>query len=576
MKIVMKNLKTFAILFMSAAVLSSCGGLNKMVKEADQVSYKVTPEVLEMHGGEVDVTVDVNYPAKYFNKKAVVTLTPVLKYEGGETALDPIVIQGEDVTENNKTINFDTGGKVSLSGTVDYTDEMLRSELYVNAVAAIKDKTADLGSVKLADGVIATPQLVYKNAKVITFEDHYQQIVPKSYEADIKYVINRADVRRAEMSKEEIGKLNEVIKKTDENERLELKGLEISAYASPDGELDLNTKLADKRKKSAEKYLAGQLKKSDVEVADELMSLLSTPEDWDGFKAALEASDVQDKEMILRVLSMHSDPVVREQEIKNLTAAFEVIAEEILPQLRRSKFTVSMEHIGWSDAELKDLWANNKDTLVLEELLYTATLADDKETKLAIYNKATQVAPKCIRAHNNKGAILYKMGKMDEAEAAFKAAKALKDHDIVNNNLGAIALKKGEVTAAKEAFTASLGAGEKVNYNLGIINIIEGNYQAAVNYFGSEASYNAALAKYMAGDDTGAWRDLSNIEMHGGMGYYMRAVVAASQDKTDVALVNLKLAVENCGDPNWLKGRAAKDLEFAKLFEMDEFKAIVQ
>ncbi len=258
-----------------------------MVKEADQVSYKVTPEVLEMHGGAVDVTVDVNYPAKYFNKKAVVTLTPVLKYEGGEVALDPIVLQGEDVTENNKTITFETGGKASLSGSVDYADEMLRSELYVNAVAAVKDKTADLGALKLADGVIATPQLVHKSAKVITFEDHFQQIVPKAYEADIKYVINRADVRRAEMSKEEIGKLNEVIKKTDENERLELKGLEISAYASPDGELDLNTKLADKRKKSAEKYLAGQLKKSDVEVADELMSLLSTPEDWDGFKAVM-------------------------------------------------------------------------------------------------------------------------------------------------------------------------------------------------------------------------------------------------------------------------------------------------
>jgi tetratricopeptide (TPR) repeat protein len=411
---------------------------------------------------------------------------------------------------------------------------------------------------------------------VITFEDHYQQIVPIAYETDIKYVINRADVRRSETSKDGLEELNKVIKKTSENERLELKGLEISAYASPDGELDLNTKLADKRKKSAEKYLAGQLKKSEVEVADELMSLLSTPEDWDGFKAALEASDVQDKEMILRVLSMHSDPVVREQEIKNLTAAFEVIAEEILPQLRRSKFTVNMEHIGWSDTELKDLWVNNPDTLVLEELLYTATLMEDKETKLALYKKATVVAPKCVRAHNNKGAVLYKMGEMDEAEAAFKDAKALKDHDIINNNLGAIALKKGEVAAAKEAFTASLGAGAKVNYNLGIVNIIEGNYDAAVNYFGSEASYNSALAKYLTGNDTGAWGDLSKIEMHGGMGYYMRAVVAASQDKTDVALENLKLAVENCGDPNWLKGRAAQDLEFAKLFENAEFKAIVQ
>jgi tetratricopeptide (TPR) repeat protein len=572
----MKNLKTLAIFILAAAVLSSCGGLNKMVKEADQVSYAVTPEVLEMHGGTVDFSIDVNYPAKYFNKKAVVTLTPVLRYEEAEAQMEPLVLQGEDVTENNKSIAFESGGKASTSKNIAYDDAMMRSELYFNVTAAIKDKTADLGSVKLADGVIATPQLVYKNPMVLTFNDNYQQIVPKAYEADIKYVINRADVRRSEMSKEEIEKLNEVIKTTDENERLELKGLEISAYASPDGELDLNTRLADKRQKSAEKYLSGQLKKSEVEVAEELMSLLSTPEDWEGFKAAMEASDIQDKEMILRVLSMHSDPVVREQEIKNLTAAFEVIAEEILPQLRRSKFTVNMEHIGWSDAELKDLWESNKDTLVLEELLYTATLMEDKETKLAIYKRATEVAPKCVRAHNNKGAVLFWLGKMDQAEAAFKDAKALKDHDIINNNLGAIALKKGEVAAAKEAFTASLGAGDKVNYNLGIVNIIEGNYGAALNYLGSKPSYNAALAKYLNGDASGAWSTLSNIEMKGGMGYYMRAVVAASQDKSEVALENLKLAVENCGDPNWIKARAAKDLEFAKLFETAEFKAIVE
>lgn len=572
----MKNLKTIAIFLLAAAVLSSCGGLNKMVKEADQVGYTVTPEVLEMHGGEVDVTVDVNYPAKYFNKKAVVTLTPVLKYEGGEKELEPLVLQGQDVTENNKPISFDSGGKGHLSSTFEYEDEMMRSELYFNVTAAIKDKTADLGDVKLADGIIVTPLMVQKNPKLLTFKDNFKQIVPKSFEADIKYVINRADVRRSEMSKEEIDKLNEVIKKTDENERLELKNLEISAYASPDGELDLNTKLSDKRQKTAEKYLAGQLKKADIEIADELMSLLSTPEDWDGFKKAMEESDVQDKEMILRVLSMHSDPVVREQEIRNLSAAFEVIAEEILPQLRRSKFTVNMEKIGWSDSELKELWTSNPDTLVLEELLYTATLVEDVETKAAIYKKATKVAPKCVRAHNNMGAMLFKLGKMDEAEAAFNDAKGLKDHDIVNNNLGAIALKKGEVDAAKEAFTASLGAGSKVNYNLGIVNIIEGDYEAAMNYFGSEPSYNAALAMYLNGDDQGAWRVLAGLDKESPFRSYMLAVVAAKQDKPDVAYENLGLACEKCKSPEWMKARAAKDLEFRKLFNEPGFKAVVE
>jgi tetratricopeptide (TPR) repeat protein len=572
----MRNIKNFAIFILAAAVLSSCGGLNKMVKDSDLVNYKVTPEVLEMHGGEVDLTVDVNYPAKYFNKKAVVTLTPVVRYEGGETALDPLVVQGEDATENNKQISFDSGGSASISHSFDYEDAMMMSELYVSVNAAIKDKTADLGEVKLADGIIVTPLLVQNDPKVILFDNNFKQIVPETYQADIKYVINRADVRRSEMNKDEIAALNETLKETNENERLELKGIEISAYASPDGELDFNTKLADKRQTTANKYLDGQMKKAEIEVAEELMSLMATPEDWDGFKKLMEASDIQDKEMILRVLSMHSDPVVREQEIKNLSAAFEVIKEEILPELRRSKFTVNMDKIGWSDEELVDLFANNPDTLVLEELLYTATLVKDKETMLAVYNKAVEVAPKCLRAHNNQGVVLFKMGKMEEAAASFAAAKAIKDHDIINNNLGAVALKNGDVAGAKEAFTASMGAGAKVNYNLGIVSIKEGEYETALNYFGSEASYNAALAKYLNGDSDGAWRMNANLEKRGGMGYYLQAVIAAGQDKPEAALENLKLAVENCGDPQFIKDKAVKDLEFAKMFETAEFKAIVE
>jgi tetratricopeptide (TPR) repeat protein len=310
-------------------------------------------------------------------------------------------------------------------------------------------------------------------------------------------------------------------------------------------------------------------------IADELLSMMSTPEDWEGFKELMEASDIQDKEMVLRVLSMHSDPVVREQEIRNLSAAFEEIAEKILPQLRRSKFTVNMDHIGWSDAELKDLWKSDPDTLVLEELLYTATLFDDLDTKAAIYKKAIEVNPQCVRAHNNLGAVLFEQDKLDQAEAEFQQAKSIKDHDIVNNNLGAIALKRGQIPSAKEAFTASLGAGEKVNYNLGIVNIIEGNYDAAVNYFGSKPSFNAALAMYLKGDDAGAWRTASGLEETPHVDYLL-AVIAASQDNTQAALQNLKKAVDNCKQPQMMKDRAKKDIEFAKLFNMDEFKAIVE
>lgn len=580
----MRNIKNFALFILAAAVLSSCGGLNKMVKDSALVNYKVTPEVLEMHGGEVDLTVDVNYPVKYFNKKAVVTLTPVVRYEGGETVLDPLVVQGEDATENNKVIAYDGGGKASISHTFVYEDAMRMSELSVTVNAAIKDKTADLGEVKLADGIITTPLLVQNNPKAILFDNHFKQIVPEAYEADIKYVINRADVRRTEMKKDEITGLSETLKEANENERLDLKGIEISAYASPDGELDLNTKLADKRQKTANKYLAGQLKKADMDVAEELMTLLATPEDWEGFKKAMEASDIQDKEMILRVLSMHSDPVVREQEIKNLTAAFEVIKDEILPELRRSKFTVNMDKIGWSDEELLALVESNPDTLVLEELLYTATLVEDNKAKAAIYLMAVEDSPECLRAHNNLGVVLYNMGAygasaaefLEDAAESFEKAKTLKEHDIIMNNLGAIALKAGLVEEAKELFTASMGAGADVNYNLGIVSIIEGDYETAINYFGSNPSFNAALAKYLKGDSEGAWRMAANLEKRGGMGYYLLAVIAAGQDKPEAALENLQLAVENCGSAQYIKDLAATDLEFAKLFETAEFKAIVE
>jgi tetratricopeptide (TPR) repeat protein len=389
------------------------------------------------------------------------------------------------------------------------------------------------------------------------------------------YVINRADVRNSEIKKEGVVELNEVLKNTDTNERLQLKGLEISAYASPDGPYNFNERLSEQRKNTANRYLSGQLKKNEIEIADELMSLLSTPEDWEGFKQLMEESDIQDKEMILRVLSMHSDPIVREQEIRNLSAAFEEIAETILPKLRRSKFIVSMEHIGWSDSELKDLWNSNRDTLVLEELLYTATLFDDLDTKAAIYKKATEISPQCVRAHNNLGAVLYMQGKMGQAEASFNQAKSIRDHDIINNNLGAIALQKGEVAAAKELFTASLGAGEKVNYNLGIINIIEGNYEAAVNYFGSQPSFDAALAKYLNKDTNGAWRTVSGLDASPDV-HYLMAVIAASQDNTNAALDNLEQAIETCQQPQMMKDRAKKDLEFAKLFNEDRFKSIVQ
>jgi tetratricopeptide (TPR) repeat protein len=417
------------------------------------------------------------------------TLTPVVKYASGETELEKLVVQGEDVTENNKVINFTTGGKEKVSTTFPYADEMMLSELVVKISGEAKGKTVEFEDIKLADGIIATPNLVEINPKTLTFSDNYKRIVPDEYVTDIKYVINRADVRKSEIKKEGVVELTDYLKKVDADDRMELKKLEISAYASPDGEYDFNDKLSQKREASADKYLNSTLKKADLDIAKELLSLLATPEDWAGFKKLMEASDIQDKEMILRVLSMHSDPEVREQEIKNISEAFEEIKVKILPELRRSKFTVSVDKIGWSDEELVNLWKSDPLSLNLEELLYTATLIDDMKTKADIYKRAVGVAGNCFRAHNNLGWAQFNLGQFDAAESSFMAAKQIKDNDVINNNLGAVALAKNDVAKAKELFTSSLGAGADVNYNLGIVNIIEGDYTKALNYFGSEPSF---------------------------------------------------------------------------------------
>lgn len=566
----MKKINYLALFTLAVLVLSSCGGLNKMQEMASQISYTVTPQVLEEHADMVDVKIDVKYPAKYMNKKAILTVTPVLKYDAGETAFEPKKLQGEAVEANNQVINSKTGGSLSYTGTVDFNDDMMKSDLVIRATAELKGKSLDLEDYKIAEGVIATPKLVVVNPKPVMVGDKFQRIIPDSYMADIHYLINRAEVRNSELKQEDIEGLKKYLMDAKSNDRIDLKGIELSAYASPDGELDLNTKLAEKRQESAERYLDRELKKDELEAS---LSKNFTPEDWDGFKKLMENSNIQDKELILRVLSMYSDPVVREKEIKNISKAFEVIAEEILPQLRRSKYIVNIDKIGYSDDELKQIWSSDPDSLNLEEILYTATLYDDLDTKLAIYTKAAANYPNCFRAINNVGYVDILKGDAEAAKVALDKAKAMADNDIVNNNLGCVALLMGENAKAKELFTSSMGAGDVVNYNLGIIAVMEGDYSAAANYFGSTAEVNTALVKLLQDDFEGALATINSVDCECAIKYYVKAVIAANQDKEELALDMLKVAAEKSEK---LKARAKVDMEFAKYFENETFKSIVQ
>ncbi len=573
MKKLTLNLMTLGV---AALVLSSCGGLNKMVENSSTVDYNVQPSPLETHGGEVAVTIKTSFPEKYFNKKAVVVATPVLKYEGGQVEFEPTTLQGESVEANNKVIPY-LGGDYSYTGKIPYAPEMMQSELVVEMSAQIKDKEpVPIPGFKIADGVIATSTLVKNKPQAILVGDKFQRIIPETYEAEILYLINKAAVRNSELKKDEIKDFSGKIGNAAQDSTIEIKGAKISSYASPDGEYDLNEKLSGNRGTAAERYLTRALKKMDVEGYDMegFLSTVETPEDWEGFKELMEASDIQDKDLILRVLSMYSDPAVREKEIKNIAEAFEEIKVDVLPALRRSQLYINVDNIGYTDEEIAGFAKTNPDTLTLEEILYAATLTDDKDEKLRIYKAATKNFPECFRAINNVGYVYMKMGKLDEAKTAFVAAQAIKDNDVVKNNLGAVALAEGDIATAESLFTSAMGAGEVVNYNLGIIKIKQGDYAAAVNYYGSKACFNAALAQLLNGDTDKSLTTLNEIgDTDCASVYYLKAVAGARGSKEEIMVNNLRLAVEKDAE---LKAYAKKDAEFIKYASSEAFTGIVE
>ena len=564
-----------AIFLSLAIVISSCGGLKKMKDMAPQVKYEVTPKVLEMHNGEVNLTISGNFPAKYMNKKAVLTVTPTVKYEGGSLDLTPIKLQGEGVQENNKPIPYATGGSFSNNDKFTYKDEMMLSTLEVKVTAAIKKKTLEIGTYKLADGIIVTPKLVRMEPKEILLPDKYSRTVPESKEASIHYVINRSEIRPSELKQPDVTALNDYVKSVAKNPKMSVKGIEMWSTASPDGPLKLNTKLAGDRENSATKFMKDQIKKNklDKEIKDSLLSLLQTPEDWDGFKAAMEKSDIKDKDLVLRVLTMYSDPEVRDKEIMNISQAFEEIKEKILPPLRRSKMTVKIDVIGYSDEELLKLADTKPDTLNVEEMLYTGNLITDLNKKEALYKAASQKYPSDVRTFNNLGYVQIQLGKLDDAKASLESAKAIENNDAVKTNMGAIALLKGDIAGAEELLTSAMAAGEAPSYNLGIINIIKGKYDVAIGYFGNAADYNAALAKLLNKNYEAAISTLTNSKDESAQAYYLRAVLGARTDNSDMVLNNLRTAV---GKDIKLKAYAKKDAEFLKYFNDETFKSIIQ
>jgi tetratricopeptide (TPR) repeat protein len=564
------------LLLMSIAIVAvSCSGLKKMKDQAGEAKYEVTPPVLEMNNGEVNATINGTFPPKYFNKKAVITVTPIVKYEGGQLELQSKKLQGESVQANDQVIPYEAGGSFSYSDKFAYKDEMMRSKVEIKVTATVKDKTEELGSYEVADGIIVTPKLVRIEPKLVFLADKYQRAIPEIKSAAIFYEINKYNIRTSEMKKDEIKQFNSYIDSIAKNPKYKIKGIQIASAASPDGPFDLNAKLADNRESTAIKFLKDQAKKQKVSTLknDSLISVLKTPEDWDGFKELMEKSDIKDKDLVLRVLSMYSDPNVREKEIRNISEAFQEIKEKILPQLRRSKFVVNAEQKGYSDEELLAVAQSNPNSLNLEELLYAANLIKDFNQKAEIYKVAASKFPNDVRPKNNLGYVLFQLGKLDEAQTVLEEAKAIESNDAVKTNLGAIALVKGDLANAEELLTSAVGAGEAPNYDLGILNIIKGKYDIAISYFGNACDYNAALAKLLNKNYEAAINTIGCSKDESAQAYYLKAILGARSDNSDMVFNNLRTAVAK--DVK-LKAYAAKDVEFLKYFNDDTFKSIIQ
>ena len=536
--------------------LSSCGKMGELSSDY----FTTNPEVLEAVAGKVPVTINGKFPEKYMKKNATVEVTPVIRWNGGEAKGQPAMFQGEKVEGNGQTISYKVGGNYTMKANFDYVPEMANSELYLDFKITKGSKTYTIPSVKVADGVIATSELPTAASSNASYaEDAYQRIIKQAQEANIMFLIQQANLRNNQLNSAEMKEFHKKVAEVNaDTKNFKLNNIEVSAYASPDGGVKLNTGLAENREKNAEKYLNRQLKKAKIEAN---VDAKYTAQDWEGFQELVSKSNLQDKDLILRVLSMYQDPEQRENEIKNISSVYKTLADEILPQLRRARLTANYDIIGRSDEEINEAFDTDAKVLSVEELLYAATLTNDKARQNAIFTKTTQLFPNDFRAYNNLGEMAFAAGNTDKAEAFFKQAAAKNANaPEVNANLGLCELVKNNVAAA-ETFLGKATGANAANEALGNLYIKQGQYQRAVNAFGAAKTNSAAQAQILAKDYNKAKATLEAIKDKDAMTDYLMAIVGARTNNESLVKNSIKSAIAKDAS---LAAKAANDREFAK------------
>lgn len=564
--------KSYLLLTMAVMLLlSSC---SSKMGEMKQEFFTVTPSILEVVGSEVPVTIDGKFPAKFFDKKSVLTITPVLKYDGGEAVAESMTFQGSKVRGNDRTVSYENGGTFKMKMTFDYVPAMEDSELFLRFTVNRGKKTYTLPDIKVADGCIATSQLYRKSvesANIAVGEDAFQRVIKQAKEANIMFLIQQTSLRASELNSTEMKELTAALADVAQDyENKVLEDIQVSAYASPDGNYILNDDIATGRGDNAAAHMKKEMKKAKI---DGFVDNKYTAEDWAGFQELVSRSNLPDKELILRVLSMYEDPEQREEQIKNISSVYGELADEILPKLRRARITLNYQLIGRSDDQIKEQYAANPRELTLEEILYASILTDDAAKKEEIFKTATKIYPNDYRAYNNLGVLAYEKGDYTTAANYFNAASKINSSaPEVKVNLGYMELLKGNVAAAESNITmgADAKAGDEA---LGNLYIAQGEYGRAAAMLKDKNTNSAALAQLLNKDYSSSRTTLEKIKNPDALTYYIKAVLGARTANVSLLYDGLKQAVKL--DPTMAK-KAASDLEFIKYAQDATFQDITK
>ena len=562
-----QGIKALALIAISSAFVTSCDLLKDL-------NYKVTPSPLEMHADSVRVKVEVMFPEKGIKKKASAEITPML----GKTALKTVTVQGEKATGNGSVIQYKPGGKMVYTDVIAYKPDFVNAELIVTGKVfkGGKEKKDKFTDTKIADGTIITPYLVNKNFKVIFAKDEFIRTNAKSFVAQINFEKGKSIVKPTELKDKDIVDFANWLKTAETNPKIAINAINITGFASPEGEVGENDNLSMDRATAAKEASIALAKKNKSTSGQlEVYNLIGKGEDFDGFKKELQASSINEdeKNLVIRVLEMHKDPTMRETEMRNMGKTFTDLDKSIFPKLRRSEISIAYELTGFTDEELKAVSVSNPDSLSIEELLFTATLSNDLNEKSRLYTIATKNFSTDYRAFNNLGVVNYLQNNTAEAQANFEKANNLKDNVISKNNLGAVAGLNGDRSKAGKLFSQAKSAGSEVSYNTGIINIQAGKYADALTNFGTEATYNKALAQLLNKAYGEAIKTIDqSTEKESAKGFYLKAIAAARMDKIESIVSNLKSAVAKDSS---LREKASKDREFLMYFNDINFRSVV-